>query len=185
MREFDSPRTHQILNERTGDCAGEAHGRKSVVRGKKRDRFALEAHKDEHPAFNRVAVGSIPIGRTRSFHEDVGKRSSRQTFNLEIAGSIFHGAQRTSPVRRIPPSLPCVPLVQWITTRVYETRNSGSSPERDTKFERTGASPLRASNKSLGRVFQRPGWGTVYASTGVRFPSRPPRDLYIAGKLIR
>ena len=35
---------------------------------------------------------------------------------------------------RIPPSLPCVPLVQWITTRVYETRDSGSSPERDAKF---------------------------------------------------
>ena len=49
--------------------------------------FALEAHQDEHPAFNRRAVGSIRIGRTTSFHEDVGKRSSRQTFNLEIAGS--------------------------------------------------------------------------------------------------
>ena len=61
---------------------------------------------------------------------------------------------------RIPPSLPCVPLVQWITTRVYETRDSGSSPERDANF--------------FGRVFQRPGWGTVYASTGVRLPSRPP-----------
>lgn len=28
--------------------------------------FASEAHKDEHPAFNRRAVGSIPTGRTRS-----------------------------------------------------------------------------------------------------------------------
>src|SRR5713226_748821 len=76
--------------------------------------------------------------------EDVGKRSSRQTFNLEIAGS--------NPV-----VLTRVPLVQRIRTRVYGTRNSGSNPERDTKF---------------GRVFQRPGWGTVYALTGVRFPSR-------------
>jgi hypothetical protein len=41
---------------------------------------------------------------------------------------------------RIPPSLPCVPLVQWITTRVYETRDSGSSPERDTKVRRAGCS---------------------------------------------
>ena len=36
--------------------------------------FALEAHKNERPAFNRRAVGSIPIGRTRSSCEDVGKR---------------------------------------------------------------------------------------------------------------
>ena len=58
------------------------------MRGKKRDRFALEAHQDEHPAFNRRVVGSIPIGRTKEFFcEDVGKWSSRQTFNLEIAGS--------------------------------------------------------------------------------------------------
>ena len=35
--------------------------------------FALEAHQDEHPAFNRRAVGSIPIGRTRAFREVVGK----------------------------------------------------------------------------------------------------------------
>ena len=35
---------------------------------------------------------------------------------------------------RIPPSLPYVPLVQRIKTRVYETRDSGSNPERDTKF---------------------------------------------------
>jgi hypothetical protein len=109
--------------------------------------FALEAHKDEHPAFNRRAIGSIPIGRTKAFREDVGKRLSRQTFNLEIAGSN-------------PAVLTRVPFVQRIRTRVYETRNSGSNPERDTK---------------CGRVFQRPGWGTVSASTGVRFPSRPPK----------
>ena len=95
MREFDSPRTHQGL-------------------------FALEAHQDEHPAFNRRAVGSIPIGRTR-FSSPRRLVVGRQAFNLRTRVQFS-------------PRIPCVPLVQWITTRVYETRNSGSSPERDTKI---------------------------------------------------
>ena len=110
--------------------------------------FALEAHQDEHPAFNRGAVGSIPIGRTRRFfHEDVGKRSSRQTFNLENAGSN--------------------PAV--LTMRPVGPMDHDASL-RNSRFRFESGAGCQV----FGRVFQRPGWGTVYASTGVRLPSRPP-----------
>ena len=58
--------------------------------------FALEAHQDEHPAFNRRAVGSIPIGRTKVLRGCRQDGLSRQTFNLEIAGS--NPANLTMPV---------------------------------------------------------------------------------------
>src|SRR5258708_21759674 len=43
------------------------------------------------------------------------------TFNQQT------GVQFSSPA-------PCVPFVQWIRTERYERSDSGSSPERDTKF---------------------------------------------------
>jgi hypothetical protein len=81
------------------------------------------------------------------FHEDVGKRSSRQTFNLENAGSN-------------PAVLTMCP--------VGPMDHDASLRNSRFRFE------SGAGCQVFGRVFQRPGWGTVYASTGVRLPSRPP-----------
>jgi hypothetical protein len=50
---------------------------------------------------------------------------------------------------------------KWKDTALRTRRFGGSSPPACTKF-------------CKGAVFQRPGWGTVYASTGVRLPSAPP-----------
>ena len=71
--------------------------RRCLVRIQGEPPFALEAHQDEHPAFNRRAVGSIPIGRTKKVSRGCRQDgSSRQTFNLEIAGS--NPANLTLPV---------------------------------------------------------------------------------------
>ena len=97
MREFDSPRTHQISS------------RPKLIRRSSRLLTGRE-------------LVRFQSGAPQSCREDVGKRRSRQAFNLEIAGSN-------------PAVLTRVPFVQRIRTRVYGTRNSGSNPERDASFD--------------------------------------------------
>ena len=132
------------------------------------DRFALEAHQDEHPAFNRRAVGSIPIGRTRrSFFMRRWKVSCQTFYRF---------------------TLPCVPLVQWITTRVYETRDSGSSPERDTKFLGVSSSGQDGALSMPRRGFDSPRARQVRPSQlDIRQPltRMPDGGRFDAGKLIR
>ena len=67
MREFDSPRTHQTF--------AHLRGRSKLIR-----------------MSTRLLTGGQLVrfqsGAPGGFREDVGRRSSRQNFNLEIAGSI-------------------------------------------------------------------------------------------------
>jgi hypothetical protein len=89
---------------------------------------------------------------------------------------------------RIPPSLPCVPLVQWITTRVYETRDSGSSPERDAKFLGVSSSGQDGALSMPRRGFDSPRARQVRPSQlDIRQPLTRMLDggRFGAGKLIR
>ena len=89
---------------------------------------------------------------------------------------------------RIPPSLPCVPLVQWITTRVYETRDSGSSPERDTKVLGVSSSGQDGALSMPRRGFDSPRARQVRPSQlDIRQPltRMPDGGRFGAGKLIR